>query len=561
MKAQEKINFKNKNNRVILDNNDHYIQNTYNSSFRSNLSNNDNGKILTKEKNENEVYCNYNDSNIHNNEDDYNYNYRGGSSGSFIKFSQSFNNNKENGFELILQNSLKFQEAKNEDDENQIQVNINRLRASGSMNFKLNDFDNDDDLLSNLHDNNKQNELSELLVKTILTKKYKYYGQTESNDRSGFGTCWFTNGSSYIGEWKNNKQNGFGKFFKDHNIYEGEFKNSKPDGYIRFITPTGLIIQGLMKNFCFEKDTPIIINSSSQISEIILQKDLNTLTYRNELSGKKLEDGSIEECEYLKYINKSKEDIGREKSLYSSYKDDEQNFSNNRASNGSYWNRQFRESQNIISLQSKKFRASSENYEEKDIDFTPEKMLNQKMNEEKFDCENVDEIEYHETCNCVIGIGKIFNKDKSYYEGYIINNYQDREGIFIKDNIVYKGRKVDRKYYGYCEITYRDGTKFFGNFHSNKKSGIGCFISNDKLLNLAFYTENVKNGGSITRKCELNNQNEIFIYENYHHGFRSNRLESKNSINNYIEHYYPEQVKLLEIDYNLLTNLLINKYK
>ena len=453
-----------------------------------------------------------------------------------LKRTETINNTSNrasSGFELILQSSLNLTEN---DNQTQMQISIDELRGSGvgmgasGRGFNLNVRaskgvrEEDDDLLSQ-----ENFEEGRVIIKTISNKHYTYHGETKLNEREGFGICNFTNGNKYIGHWKNNKQNGLGKLTKINNqgktlIYEGEFKNSKPDGYVRVITTEGFVIQGQIKNYCFEKHCPVIINSSNQFSEMILLKEINTLTYNGELCS-----GSMADKNECSYSRQAKEESWnqlchksyRESIVENKNEDEEFNYYSHRASTDSSTL-----SSNIL---------------------TSEAEVSLSLNEKE---------DYHETCSCILGLGRMINRDRSSYEGYIINNFQDREGIFKKESMIYKGRKNERKYNGFCEITYKDGTKYFGHFNKNKKNGLGCFISNDKLLNLAFYTENQKNGGSITRKYDYTLKKEILIYENYHHGFRSSKLEAKNTIADYVVEYYPEQKRLLEIDYNHLINLL-----
>ena len=154
------------------------------------------------------------------------------------------------------------------------------------------------------------------------------------------------------------------------------------------------------------------------------------------------------------------------------------------------------------------------------------------------------------------GVGKCINKDQTKYEGQIQDMTQEGVGILTKDNATYSGLRENKQFKGYCEINYQDGTKFYGNFSSNKKNGFGFFLK-DNLLNISTYKDNNKNGGSITRKIE--NNNEILIYENFHHGLKSQRIENRNVIENYIKTYYQEQIILLSMNYNKIAKFLKNE--
>lgn len=341
------------------------------------------------------------------------------------------------------------------------------LRGSGSMAFKaeanlLNFSTNNNDYFlsdmnnqiigitrSEMNHNSQiptqiQEETEFITIKQINTDEYNYIGETEFNERTGFGICTYSNGSKYEGEWKYNKQNGLGRLtLINGSIYKGEFKNNRPDGYVEYSDNNGFVIKGMMKNFSYLSETPIIINNTRTLQkfEICPFNNIDTQAFASDL---------------------------------------------------------------------------------------------------------------------VNGFGKIINKDNSIYQGNIKQSYQNGLGIFVKDNVVFIGNKINRAYNGYCEIIYRDGTQFFGCFKNNKKEGLGLFLSKDNLLNLANYKENIKNGASITRKYDSAINSEVFAYENFHYGFRSNKLETRELIDKYLSNFYPEQHALINLDYKKLIQILEN---
>jgi len=186
--------------------------------------------------------------------------------------------------------------------------------------------------------------------------------------------------------------------------YEGEFKLNKPDGFIVFKNNEACY-QGMMKNFKFLSNSPLVIAYQKQIIEIIPEQEFNTLE-KNERPNEK----------YNKTNNL--------------------NNSNNSNSNPS----------------------------------------------------------------SISGLGIIKLEKNNIYEGYIKNLNQNDLGVLRKEEMVCQGYKVNKQYNGYCEIFYRDGTRFSGNFRNNKKQGLGCFISKDNVVNISEYSENYKNGASITQK-------------------------------------------------------------
>ena len=53
----------------------------------------------------------------------------------------------------------------------------------------------------------------------------KYVGQWKDSVKNGEGTYFYTNGSKYVGQWKDDKKNGKGSYtFHDERKYVGEWK-------------------------------------------------------------------------------------------------------------------------------------------------------------------------------------------------------------------------------------------------------------------------------------------------------------------------------------------------
>ena len=106
---------------------------------------------------------------------------------------------------------------------------------------------------------------------------YVYNGDVRVSDakRHGNGTCTFSTGDSYVGEWKdgvmsgtgkytyangqvyqgqflNDEMNGFGKYTWPNgdgfNVYEGEWKDNQQNGRGKFTWPDGQVYEGDFKN-------------------------------------------------------------------------------------------------------------------------------------------------------------------------------------------------------------------------------------------------------------------------------------------------------------------------
>ncbi len=70
--------------------------------------------------------------------------------------------------------------------------------------------------------------------------------------------------SIYIGEFKNNTPEGFGKIIStDGSVYQGAIKNSKPYGFGKSIMSTGEIYEGEHKNGIFEGRGRLILSDGT----------------------------------------------------------------------------------------------------------------------------------------------------------------------------------------------------------------------------------------------------------------------------------------------------------
>lgn len=154
------------------------------------------------------------------------------------------------------------------------------------------------------------------------------------------------------------------------------------------------------------------------------------------------------------------------------------------------------------------------------------------------------------------GVGRfISSTNLIQYEGEISDYNQAGLGITIKDSMICQGFKKNKMLNGYCEIYYRDGTKYCGCFKDNKKYGLGCFMSKDRIINVSQYENNVKNGCCISRKLQFCSS-EIIAYECFLHGFRCAKIENRLPILKYVEEYYPEQLEYASMDFDKLTQKL-----
>lgn len=99
-------------------------------------------------------------------------------------------------------------------------------------NFSIND--NENETKNQLNYNSCFNNKDDLKkVRSLLSNKdFKYIGQKSGkNIKEGFGICIWNNKTKYIGTFKNNKADGYGKFIEENIKYKGQFKNDVASGF------------------------------------------------------------------------------------------------------------------------------------------------------------------------------------------------------------------------------------------------------------------------------------------------------------------------------------------
>ena len=75
-----------------------------------------------------------------------------------------------------------------------------------------------------------------------------YEGNWENNARNGFGKYTWEDSTVYEGNWENNAKNGYGKMTYAHAIYEGNWKNNVRHGYGKYTLAHGAIYEGNWKD-------------------------------------------------------------------------------------------------------------------------------------------------------------------------------------------------------------------------------------------------------------------------------------------------------------------------
>jgi hypothetical protein len=144
------------------------------------------------------------------------------------------------------------------------------------------------------------------IVQTINSEKYKYIGYVSlEGKRDGFGVCYYKNGDKYTGMFKNDKKEGFGKFYikSAGKTFKGEFKNNTIDGFVEYTNKNGVTHYGVMKNFKFVNKEAMIIDHPKYEFEGIMEFNVQSqklcglakIKYKN---GNCYEGETIENCEH-----------------------------------------------------------------------------------------------------------------------------------------------------------------------------------------------------------------------------------------------------------------------
>ena len=99
-----------------------------------------------------------------------------------------------------------------------------------TINFEFNNNNNKETLDLEQYDLNNQTSFQ---LKNNHKKTLVYIGEQKSDEKEGFGIKIMPNNVKYIGFFKNNKSEGYGKFINENkkDIYYGEFSQDQANGF------------------------------------------------------------------------------------------------------------------------------------------------------------------------------------------------------------------------------------------------------------------------------------------------------------------------------------------
>ena len=126
---------------------------------------------------------------------------------------------------------------------------LKKNKSNGLKNHNLSISENDSKAI--IKDNSCFKSRDDLKkARSLLSNKdFSYIGQKSANDlKEGFGICQWNNQAKYIGTFKNNKADGYGKFIEQNIKYKGQFKNDLIYGFGIFSKGQEFLYEGYWKD-------------------------------------------------------------------------------------------------------------------------------------------------------------------------------------------------------------------------------------------------------------------------------------------------------------------------
>ena len=149
---------------------------------------------------------------------------------------------------------------------------------------------------------------------------YKYVGEFKDGKKSGQGTYTYPNGATYVGEWEVDKRSGIGtETYVDGRIYVGQYENNKINGQGTFTYANGDSYVGAFKDYKFNgQGTFTYANGDIYVGAFkdnefngegtFTSSDGNT--YVGEFKDGSVKTGVWEVNQFLKTKNPAMDDIG-----------------------------------------------------------------------------------------------------------------------------------------------------------------------------------------------------------------------------------------------------------
>ena len=178
-------------------------------------------------------------------------------------------NNDINKLKNKIKNKINFLQneiSENDKEENSLEDNNDFFKTHESKNCHNNQNQENPQFNSHINDNNQNNKnqflkihdnSSERVKNSLASIKTIYIGEGNKDQKEGFGINKWGDEAKYIGYYKNNKAEGYGKFIAGNDIYKGEFKDDTASGYGIFdngdMTYEGYWVKELQEIYGIEK--------------------------------------------------------------------------------------------------------------------------------------------------------------------------------------------------------------------------------------------------------------------------------------------------------------------
>ena len=171
-----------------------------------------------------------------------------------VKFDETTINIKpDDFFKLIPQNIIKeMNENKIENNNNNAEIRTERIASEGNSNTEIEEKDKVKDILyhGEFNKSGKKNGIGKMII--IKDRETIFYQGKWENDNLNKGRIYYEDGSFYVGEIKNYKRHGKGKFKSDLENYDGDWKDDQKDGDGTLIFSDGTKYIGQFKNNNFD---------------------------------------------------------------------------------------------------------------------------------------------------------------------------------------------------------------------------------------------------------------------------------------------------------------------
>ena len=131
----------------------------------------------------------------------------------------------------FLQNVL-IQDDKNENSNEDNQNNEENSHSNESQNSENKETNDNNNNQKKKNTSTKNNDgFSDRMKYSSSSIKTIYTGGGTKNQKEGFGINKWNDEAKYIGYYRNNKAEGYGKFIAGNDLYQGEFKDDAANGY------------------------------------------------------------------------------------------------------------------------------------------------------------------------------------------------------------------------------------------------------------------------------------------------------------------------------------------